>query len=37
MTDVYNKLLAAESQTAEGNLVSADESLKKVREKYMAP
>lgn len=34
ITDVYNKLTAAEIQVAEGKLMDADESLKKVREKY---
>ena len=34
MSDVYNKLAAAEKQVAEGKLLDADESLKTVREKY---
>ncbi len=34
ITDVYNKLSAAEAQISEEKVIDADESLKKVREKY---
>lgn len=34
MLDVYNKLTAAEAQIAEGKVLDADKSLKRIREKY---
>ena len=32
--DVYNKLVAAEAQIAEGKVLDGDTSLKSIREKY---
>lgn len=34
MFDVYNKLIAAEEQIAEGKVLDGDASLKSIREKY---
>ncbi len=34
MFDVYNKLSAAEAQIAEGKVLDAEMSLKRIREKY---
>ncbi len=34
MLDVYNKLIAAEEQIAEGKVLAGNTSLKSIREKY---
>ena len=34
MLDIYNKLVAAEMQIAEGKMLDGDSSLKSIREKY---
>lgn len=34
MLDVYNKLVAAEAQIAEGKVLDGDSSLKSIRKKY---
>lgn len=34
MLDVYNKLAAAEVEIAEGKILSGEDSIKRIREKY---